>query len=90
MTRVGSCVPKAGIGLRSRGVRIILRREEVMRLQTRSQQKYGLGWFAGSLRKLAPDSARKALRGFNPSLASNYQFGQTLVAPWASVFQSIK
>lgn len=28
---------------------------------------------------------REAL-GFNFSLASNYQCGQTLVAPWASVF----
>lgn len=55
---------------------------------SRPWQKCGLGWFAGSLRNPALSNARRPW--FQSYFGLKLSIEQTLVAPWDSVFQSIK
>lgn len=49
LVEVGSCVPKAGMGLCTTGIRIALRREEVTRLQTLGRSRnVGLAGLQGA------------------------------------------
>lgn len=63
------------------GIRITLRREEVMRLQTPGPSPDMWAWLLCSGPEQSCSRQCQEALGFNPSLASNDQFGEILVAP---------